>query len=151
MVGGERAGRLRCQGDSGASCTGCTTFADQEENRGRCPSYLQHVHCPHHSTGPSSLKVQPPKSVDIISCQCLIIVCLSWQIVKVLTLYTPVIEFEERVSTTFITTIKVSSWKVLLVWAGVQSSFILFYTITLYLCSVTLFSTYFTTSPFFIF
>lgn len=41
---------------------------------------------------------------------CLFCVCLFWQIVKVLTLYTPVIEFEERVSNTFITTIKVSSW-----------------------------------------
>lgn len=34
--------------------------------------------------------------------------CSSSQIVKVLTLYTPVIEFEERVTTTFIATIKVS-------------------------------------------
>uniref|UniRef100_A0A8D3AKF4 Myosin VA n=1 Tax=Scophthalmus maximus TaxID=52904 RepID=A0A8D3AKF4_SCOMX len=33
------------------------------------------------------------------------------QIIKVLTLYTPVIEFEERVSTTFIAMIKVSGWK----------------------------------------
>lgn len=40
--------------------------------------------------------------------------CLCfWQIVKILTLYTPVIEFEERVSTTFIATIQVSSCKVL--------------------------------------
>lgn len=33
---------------------------------------------------------------------------LFLQIVKVLTLYTPVIEFEERVTNTFIATIKVS-------------------------------------------
>lgn len=35
--------------------------------------------------------------------------CCSQQIIKVLTLYTPVIEFEERVSTTFISTIKVNT------------------------------------------
>ncbi|XP_033997969.1 unconventional myosin-Va-like [Trematomus bernacchii] len=32
-------------------------------------------------------------------------VCFSLQIVKLLTLYTPVIEFEERVSSTFLTTL----------------------------------------------
>lgn len=37
----------------------------------------------------------------------------SHQIVKVLTLYTPVVEFEERVSATFIRTIEVSGWRVL--------------------------------------
>uniref|UniRef100_A0A3B4Y3U0 Unconventional myosin-Va-like n=1 Tax=Seriola lalandi dorsalis TaxID=1841481 RepID=A0A3B4Y3U0_SERLL len=38
--------------------------------------------------------------------RCLIIVCVFSQIIKVLTLYTPVIEFEERVSTSFIATIE---------------------------------------------
>lgn len=32
VVDGERSGRLRCQGDSGASGTGRTASADQEEN-----------------------------------------------------------------------------------------------------------------------
>lgn len=49
-----------------------------------------------------------------VAASALILVCLCQQIVKVLTLYTPVIEFEERVSATFITTIKVSSYKVII-------------------------------------
>lgn len=32
VAGGEGAGRVRCQGDSGASRTGCTASADQEED-----------------------------------------------------------------------------------------------------------------------
>lgn len=43
--------------------------------------------------------------------QFLIIADFYHQITKVLTLYTPVIEFEEQVSPAFITTINVSQWE----------------------------------------
>lgn len=52
----------------------------------------------------------PEPANACVSCVLIVIFTLPWQIVKVLMLYTPVIEFEERVSTAFITTIKVSRW-----------------------------------------
>lgn len=109
VAGGEGTVRLRRQGDVGASHTGCTAPTDQKEDRGGCPNYLHHVHCPHHGTGIRKCSVSHRQTW--FAAIALIAVCFPLQIVKVLTLYTPVIEFEERVSTTFITTIKVS-WDV---------------------------------------
>lgn len=54
---------------------------------------------------------------SLVSCVLTVIFTLPWQIVKVLTLYTPVIEFEERVSTAFIATIKVSHWSSMFIFS----------------------------------
>lgn len=50
-----------------------------------------------------------------------------------LTLYTPVIEFEERVPTTFITTVKVSGWKFKSEQERSLVSFSLYHLFTLYI------------------
>lgn len=103
------AGRQRHQGDAGAAETSRSAAADQQEDGGRRTGYLHHVYRPQHSTGPGSACTLILNNVNTRLFVCfLILTHLCRQIVKVLTLYTPVIEFEERVSHAFITTIKVS-------------------------------------------
>lgn len=103
------AGRQRRQGDAGAAETSRSAAADQQEDGGRRTGYLHAVHRPQHSTGPGSALTLILKNVHTrLFARVLILLRLCRQIVKVLTLYTPVIEFEERVSHAFITTIKVS-------------------------------------------
>lgn len=61
---------------------------------------------------PAQVKVLPSKCSAVLNshvlCCCSTIVCFCQQIVKALTLYTPVSEFEQRVLPTFIATVKVS-------------------------------------------
>lgn len=103
------AGRQRRQGDAGAAETSRSAAADQQEDGGRRTGYLHSVYSPQHGTGPGSACTLILKDVPTQLFVCfLILIHLRRQIVKVLTLYTPVIEFEERVSHAFITTIKVS-------------------------------------------
>lgn len=128
----QRSDGMRSQGDSGASDPGRSAAAGEEKDwRGR-RGHLLHVPGPHHCSGePSSHSFKPqsnnPKQLFIefplnlslskdkshfqltacfVGITNLFFLSLS-QIVKVLNLYTPVNEFEERVSVAFIRTIQV--------------------------------------------
>lgn len=119
VADGPAAVRLRRQGDPGAAETSRSAAADQQEDGGRRSSHLLPVHGPQHSSGAwrdhTPLPWGSPAFWSSFS---------LWpsQIVKVLTMYTPVIEFEERVSTAFITTIKVSYWSSTLCFAFCQTA-----------------------------
>lgn len=68
VADGQEAGILQHKGNSGAAQTSSTASTDQQEDSGRCPGYLQFVHCPQHSTGLGSVNVQPSSAVDTMRC-----------------------------------------------------------------------------------
>lgn len=100
------AGQLRRQGNSGAPQTGRAASPGQQEDGGRRCIYQQLVHR-HQPHAGRSAPVQPAQAKRVgCFCQCSFVLFCQ-QIVKILSLYTPVTEFEERVSPAFIAAVKV--------------------------------------------
>lgn len=110
MADGEGSAGWWGAGNSGASDSGCSAAADQEKESGRCRGHCHDVHSAHCHTGLHPLSnTKLCKMLSLLLCKNTIIFIYLFlqQIQKILNLYTPVNEFEERVSASFIKSVQV--------------------------------------------
>ena len=103
------AGRGRC-GHTGAPHPGGSAAAGREKEREGCKGPRSDLHCPVQPAGGStSVCFWPNKRKMQLKYNLLYNICFILQIVKILTLYTPHGDLDERVTLNFIRTVQVMS------------------------------------------